>query len=100
MTRASWESLLFDGAIISFPLDTYLTMADVETQFKKAVYLIKNGPKQTATSNEQKLGYYKYYKQVNSGIWYYMMSLLLSVFGSLSFSSVLTFRFWFHGIWN
>lgn len=36
---------------------------DLEARFKKAVWLIRNGPKRDS-SNETKLAFYKYYKQV------------------------------------
>lgn len=38
--------------------------ADLEARFKKAVWLIRNGPKIENTSNEKKLEFYSYYKQV------------------------------------
>lgn len=40
-------------------------MADesIEDRFKKAVWLIRNGPKMEST-NEQKLTFYSYFKQV------------------------------------
>jgi hypothetical protein len=38
-------------------------MADLEARFKKAVWLIRNGPKMEA-SNEMKLKFYGYFKQV------------------------------------
>ena len=40
-------------------------MADesIEDRFKKAVWLIRNGPKMDST-NEQKLTFYSYFKQV------------------------------------
>ena len=37
---------------------------DLESRFKKAVWLIRNGPKQDS-SNETKLNFYKYFKQVS-----------------------------------
>ena len=37
--------------------------SDLEARFKKAVWLIRNGPKRSS-SNETKLSFYKYYKQV------------------------------------
>ena len=37
-----------------------------EEQFKKAVWLIRNGPKKDS-SNEEKLSFYKYYKQATEG---------------------------------
>jgi len=36
---------------------------DLEARFKKAVWLVRNGPK-LDSSNEQKLAFYKFYKQV------------------------------------
>ena len=36
---------------------------ELEEKFKKAVWLIRNGPKQDS-SNETKLNFYKYFKQV------------------------------------
>jgi hypothetical protein len=36
---------------------------DLEARFKKAVWLVRNGPKLDST-NEQKLAFYKFYKQV------------------------------------
>merc|ERR1719221_1273012 len=38
----------------------------LETEFKKAVWLIRNGPKKEG-STEQKLNFYKYYKQATVG---------------------------------
>eukprot|EP01147_Barroeca_monosierra_P010939 gene10939-3012_t len=37
-----------------------------EAQFKKAVWLIRNGPPQES-DNDTKLGYYKYFKQATCG---------------------------------
>lgn len=42
-------------------------MADIEAQFKKAVWLIRNGPKKEGSSNDEKLSYYKFYKQATDG---------------------------------
>ena len=36
---------------------------DLEARFKKAVWLVRNGPKMES-SNETKLAFYKYFKQV------------------------------------
>jgi len=41
-------------------------MADLDAKFKKAVWLIRNGPKANS-SNETKLLYYSYYKQATEG---------------------------------
>lgn len=41
-------------------------MADLEKRFKKAVWLIRNGPP-TKSSNDKKLSFYKYYKQATEG---------------------------------
>lgn len=41
--------------------------ADLQARFKKAVWLIRNGPKIESTSNEKKLEFYSYYKQVLPG---------------------------------
>ncbi|EIE20069.1 ACBP-domain-containing protein [Coccomyxa subellipsoidea C-169] len=43
-------------------------MADesIEDRFKKAVWLIRNGPKMDST-NEQKLTFYSYFKQATKG---------------------------------
>lgn len=38
-----------------------------ELQFKKAVYLIRNGPPAADSSNESKLSFYKFYKQATEG---------------------------------
>eukprot|EP00406_Dinophysis_acuminata_P008822 CAMPEP_0179239018 /NCGR_PEP_ID=MMETSP0797-20121207/15248_1 /TAXON_ID=47934 /ORGANISM="Dinophysis acuminata, Strain DAEP01" /LENGTH=99 /DNA_ID=CAMNT_0020946335 /DNA_START=31 /DNA_END=330 /DNA_ORIENTATION=- len=38
-----------------------------EDRFKKAVYLIKNGPAREGSTNETKLNYYKFYKQATEG---------------------------------
>eukprot|EP00730_Choanoeca_flexa_P015883 TRINITY_DN7397_c0_g2_i2.p1 TRINITY_DN7397_c0_g2~~TRINITY_DN7397_c0_g2_i2.p1 ORF type:complete len:119 (+),score=32.54 TRINITY_DN7397_c0_g2_i2:29-385(+) len=38
-----------------------------EAQFKKAVWLIRNGPPVGDSSNETKLKYYKFYKQATEG---------------------------------
>lgn len=49
------------------PIDhtTFATMASesIEERFKKAVWIIRNGPKIDST-NEQKLTFYSYFKQV------------------------------------
>jgi len=42
-------------------------MADVELRFKKAVYLIRNGPPSPNTSNDEKLAFYGLYKQATVG---------------------------------
>ncbi|KAI3636011.1 hypothetical protein MIR68_002460 [Amoeboaphelidium protococcarum] len=42
-------------------------MSDLETKFKKAAYLIRNGPPRADTSNEEKLKFYSYYKQATEG---------------------------------
>ena len=42
-------------------------MADLEARFKKAVYLVRNGPPNPNTNTERKLAYYKYYKQATEG---------------------------------
>lgn len=42
-------------------------MSDLETKFKKAVYLVRNGPPQADATNEKKLNVYKYYKQATEG---------------------------------
>ena len=41
-------------------------MSDLETRFKKAVYLIRNGPPKSS-DNETKLSFYKFYKQATEG---------------------------------
>jgi len=38
-----------------------------EERFKKASYLIKNGPPRPDTTNEEKLSFYKYFKQATEG---------------------------------
>ena len=38
-----------------------------EVQFKKAAYLIKNGPPKADASNEEKLKFYAYFKQATEG---------------------------------
>eukprot|EP00049_Salpingoeca_infusionum_P001006 m.44153 g.44153 ORF g.44153 m.44153 type:complete len:99 (-) comp10822_c0_seq1:246-542(-) len=38
-----------------------------EAQFKKAVWLIRNGPPVADSSNDTKLGFYKYFKQATVG---------------------------------
>jgi len=43
-------------------------MADtVEVRFKKAVWLIRNGPKEGGSSNDTKLQFYSFFKQVRGG---------------------------------
>lgn len=37
---------------------------DLEARFKKAVWLVRNGPKMES-SNETKLDFYKYFKQAS-----------------------------------
>ncbi|KDD76436.1 hypothetical protein H632_c226p0 [Helicosporidium sp. ATCC 50920] len=41
--------------------------SDLEKKFKKAVWLIRNGPRQSETSNNTKLKYYAYFKQATEG---------------------------------
>lgn len=42
-------------------------MADtVEARFKKAVWLIRNGPKEGGSSNDTKLQFYSYFKQASA----------------------------------
>jgi len=36
----------------------------VEARFKKAVWLIRNGPKEGGSSNDTKLQFYSFFKQV------------------------------------
>eukprot|EP00052_Salpingoeca_macrocollata_P000534 m.20770 g.20770 ORF g.20770 m.20770 type:complete len:103 (-) comp10616_c0_seq1:24-332(-) len=43
-------------------------MADVDERFKKAVYLVRNGPALPGSSTtDSKLNYYKLYKQATEG---------------------------------
>lgn len=43
-------------------------MADtVEARFKKAVWLIRNGPKEASSSNDTKLQFYSFFKQATVG---------------------------------
>eukprot|EP00891_Asterochloris_glomerata_P006059 jgi/Astpho2/6059/e_gw1.00084.224.1_t len=42
-------------------------MSNLEARFKKAVWLIRNGPPQQDTSNDRKLEFYKLYKQATEG---------------------------------
>ena len=42
-------------------------MSNLEARFKKAVWLIRNGPPQKDTSNDRKLEFYKLYKQATDG---------------------------------
>lgn len=44
-----------------------MSTSDLEKRFKKAVWLIRNGPPQANTSNDQKLKYYGLYKQATEG---------------------------------
>jgi diazepam-binding inhibitor (GABA receptor modulating acyl-CoA-binding protein) len=39
----------------------------LDDRFKKAVYLVRNGPPKPNSSNEEKLSFYKYYKQATEG---------------------------------
>lgn len=41
--------------------------SDLETKFKKAVWLVRNGPPQAGTSNDRKLLFYSYFKQATEG---------------------------------
>lgn len=41
--------------------------SDLERQFKKAVWLIRNGPPKAGTSTDEKLKFYSYYKQATEG---------------------------------
>ena len=50
------------------PSRPILEMADtVEARFKKAVWLIRNGPKEGGSSNDTKLQFYSFFKQVRGG---------------------------------
>jgi diazepam-binding inhibitor (GABA receptor modulator, acyl-CoA-binding protein) len=40
---------------------------DLEKKFKKAAWMIRNGPPRPDTSNDEKLKYYSYYKQATEG---------------------------------
>jgi len=42
-------------------------MSEIEARFKKAAYLIKNGPPDKNASNDKKLKYYSYFKQATEG---------------------------------
>ncbi|KAL0039121.1 hypothetical protein WJX77_008453 [Trebouxia sp. C0004] len=42
-------------------------MTVLEERFKKAVWLIRNGPAQKDTTNATKLKFYQYYKQATEG---------------------------------
>mmetsp|Transcript_1844 Transcript_1844/g.3044 ORF Transcript_1844/g.3044 Transcript_1844/m.3044 type:complete len:101 (+) Transcript_1844:33-335(+) len=42
-------------------------MSDLEARFKKAAWLIANGPKQDGVTNEEKLKVYGLYKQATQG---------------------------------
>jgi diazepam-binding inhibitor (GABA receptor modulating acyl-CoA-binding protein) len=42
-------------------------MSSLETRFKKAAYLIRNGPPREGVTTEQKLQFYSYYKQATEG---------------------------------
>ena len=56
---------------------TFATMASesLEERFKKAVWIIRNGPKMEST-NEQKLTFYSYFKQVGRHALVYAFSKL------------------------
>jgi acyl-CoA-binding protein len=41
--------------------------SDLEKKFKRAVWLIRNGPPQEGTSTAQKLKFYSLYKQATEG---------------------------------
>ncbi|KAL4437790.1 hypothetical protein ABPG77_005702 [Micractinium sp. CCAP 211/92] len=41
--------------------------SDLEKKFKKAVWLIRNGPPKADSSTEEKLAFYKYFKQATEG---------------------------------
>ncbi|KAI8107378.1 Acyl-CoA-binding protein [Picochlorum sp. SENEW3] len=40
---------------------------DLEKRFKKAVWLVRNGPPNPNASNEEKLKFYSYFKQATEG---------------------------------
>jgi diazepam-binding inhibitor (GABA receptor modulating acyl-CoA-binding protein) len=42
-------------------------MSDVEARFRKAAWLISNGPPNPNTSTEEKLKFYSYFKQATEG---------------------------------
>jgi len=41
--------------------------SELEKKFKKAVWLVRNGPPNPNASNEEKLKFYSYYKQATEG---------------------------------
>lgn len=41
--------------------------SDLETKFKKAVWLVRNGPPEANKSNDEKLKFYSFYKQATEG---------------------------------
>lgn len=41
--------------------------SDLEKKFKKAVWLIRNGPPKAGTSNDEKLKFYSFFKQATEG---------------------------------
>ncbi len=44
-----------------------MATSEIEKKFKKAAYLIRNGPPNKNTSSDIKLKYYSYYKQATEG---------------------------------
>eukprot|EP00245_Coleochaete_scutata_P006116 TRINITY_DN20270_c0_g1_i2.p1 TRINITY_DN20270_c0_g1~~TRINITY_DN20270_c0_g1_i2.p1 ORF type:complete len:113 (+),score=23.36 TRINITY_DN20270_c0_g1_i2:32-340(+) len=44
-----------------------MATSELELKFKKAVFLIRNGPPQEGATNETKLKYYSLYKQATEG---------------------------------
>lgn len=42
-------------------------MSDLEKKFKKAVWLVRNGPPNPNATNDEKLKFYSYYKQATEG---------------------------------
>lgn len=42
-------------------------MSELKLRFEKAVFLIRNGPKDDSASTDKKLKFYSYYKQATEG---------------------------------
>lgn len=54
--------------VARYRYETFIVdMTVLEERFKKAVWLIRNGPPQKDTSNATKLKFYQYYKQATEG---------------------------------
>ena len=67
MENLGAQPLQICSRLRSHLLATGAMASDLEKKFKKAAWLIRNGPPQPNTSNDIKLKYYSLYKQATEG---------------------------------